>query len=91
MESTGKNEYRAFLERFGSNVRRLRTAKHPHMSQERLALDTGLHRTAVGKIERGIVEPRLVTMMILAKGLCVSLDEMVAGLDVPSERKPPAH
>jgi transcriptional regulator with XRE-family HTH domain len=79
-----------FLKQFGSNLRRLRLAKQPHISQERLALETGLHRTEVGKLERGVVEPRLTTIMILAQGLDASLDDLVAGLEVPSARKPPA-
>jgi transcriptional regulator with XRE-family HTH domain len=97
MESDDTDEYRAFLKAFGLNLRCLRTARDPLISQERLALDTGLHRTAVGKIERGIVEPRLTTLMVLAKRLCIGLDELVAGLEAPNERKPrsgrrpPAH
>jgi transcriptional regulator with XRE-family HTH domain len=83
-------EMTEFLKQFGSNIRRLRTAKQPHISQERLALETGLHRTEVGKLERGVVEPRLSTMMILARGLDASLDDLVAGLEVPDARKPPA-
>jgi transcriptional regulator with XRE-family HTH domain len=80
-------EMTEFLKQFGSNIRRLRMAKQPHISQERLALETGLHRTEVGKLERGVVEPRLTTIMILASGLDVSLDDLVEGLDVPEARK----
>lgn len=84
-----KAELERFLKEFGENVRRVRTAKRPHFSQERLSEATGLHRTEIGKIEQGTVEPRLSTLFILADGLSVSLDELVAGLSVPVERRPP--
>ena len=83
-----KEELARFLEGFGANVRRVRTAKSPHCSQERLSHTTGLHRTEIGKIEQGVVEPRLTTLYILADGLGVSVDELLAGLWVPTERRP---
>lgn len=83
-----KAELATFLEGFGANVRRVRLAKTPRCSQERLSDATGLHRTEIGKIEQGIVEPRLTTLLILADGLGVSLDDLVAGLWVPVERRP---
>ncbi len=84
-----KEELARFLEGFGDNVRRVRKAKRPYFSQERLSYATSLHRTEIGKIEQGAVEPRLTTLMILADGLSVSIDELVAGLLVPTERRPP--
>jgi transcriptional regulator with XRE-family HTH domain len=84
-----KAELDRFLKDFGANVRRVRTAKRPHFSQERLSEATGLHRTEVGKIEQGLVEPRLSTLYILADGLSVGIDELVSGLSVPVERRPP--
>lgn len=85
-------EYRAELARllagFGENVRRVRTARVPRYSQERLSHDTRLHRTEIGKIEQGTVEPRLTTLLILADGLGVPIEELVAGLWVPLERRP---
>jgi transcriptional regulator with XRE-family HTH domain len=86
-----KAELARLLEGFGANVRRVRTAKSPRVSQERLSDATKLHRTEIGKIEQGMVEPRLTTLMILADGLGVTLDELVAGLWVPEERKPSPH
>jgi transcriptional regulator with XRE-family HTH domain len=86
-----KAELARFLAGFGANVRRLRLAKTPRCSQERLSDATGLHRTEIGKIEQGIVEPRLTTLLILADGLGVSLDDLVAGLWVPVERRPSPH
>lgn len=86
-----KAELASFLEGFGANVRRVRTAKRPYFSQERLSDVTELHRTEIGKIEQGVVEPRLTTLFILAEGLSVTIDDLVAGLWVPVERRPPPH
>ncbi|HTU77698.1 MAG TPA: helix-turn-helix transcriptional regulator [Solirubrobacteraceae bacterium] len=86
-----KAELERFLEGFGANVRRVRGAKSPPCSQERLSDATRLHRTEIGKIEQGIVEPRLTTLYILADGLGVTIDELLAGLSVPLERKPSPH
>lgn len=77
-----------FLAGFGANVRRLRAANRAALSQEMLAARTELHRTEIGKIEQGIVEPRLTTLVILADGLDVTVDQLVAGLKVPQERRP---
>ena len=85
-----KAELARFLEAFGSNVRGVRKAKNPHVSQERLSHATRLHRTEIGKIEQGAVEPRLSTLVILANGLEVTVDDLLDGLWVPSERKPAA-
>jgi transcriptional regulator with XRE-family HTH domain len=83
-----KGELLRFLEGFGANVRRVRMAKRPPCSQERLSYATRLHRTEIGRIEQGAVEPRLTTLVIVADGLGVSVDELLAGLWVPLERKP---
>jgi transcriptional regulator with XRE-family HTH domain len=81
-----KAELAGYLEGFGANVRRIRLARDA--SQETLCHRTGLHRTEIGKVEQGLVEPRLTTLVILADALGVSLDDLVADLWVPVERKP---
>jgi len=86
-----KAEMARFLAGFGANVRRVRLAKRPRCSQEQLSYTTGLHRTEIGKIEQGAVEPRLTTLLILADGLSVGIDELVTGLWVPEERRPSPH
>jgi len=83
-----KAELGRFLVGFGANVRRSRVGRRPHVSQERLAHLTRLHRTEIGRIEQGLVEPRLTTLVILADGLAVTLDDLLGGLWIPSERKP---
>jgi transcriptional regulator with XRE-family HTH domain len=83
-----KVELAKFLKGFGANVRRVRTGKSPRCSQERLSHTTRLHRTEIGRIEQGTVEPRLTTLVILADGLGVTIDDLLAGLPVPTERRP---
>jgi transcriptional regulator with XRE-family HTH domain len=85
-----KAELARFLDAFGTNVRQARIAKSPHVSQERLSHATRLHRTEIGKIEQGAVEPRLTTLVILASGLDVSVNDLLDGLWVPNQRKPAA-
>jgi transcriptional regulator with XRE-family HTH domain len=84
--------YRAELDQllrgFADNIRRLRKAKEPGYSQEDLWKDTGLHRTAIGKVEQARSEPQLSTLMILANTLGCTLDDLVKGLPVPKERRP---
>ncbi|MGP0100338.1 MAG: helix-turn-helix domain-containing protein [Solirubrobacteraceae bacterium] len=84
-----KAELARYLEGFGANVRRIRLDRNA--SQEAVSHRTRLHRTEIGKVEQGIVEPRLTTVVILADALGVSLDELVADLSVPVERKPSPH
>ncbi len=82
-----KEELARFLEGFGNNVRKVRT-EEARFSQEHLSSATRLHRTEIGKIEQGKVDPRLSTLFILADGLNVTVDELLIGLWVPTERKP---
>jgi transcriptional regulator with XRE-family HTH domain len=86
-----KQELKRLLDVFGSNVRRARMAMNPPCSQESLSHRTLLHRTEIGKIEQGEVEPRLSTLVILADGLGVPLEQLVEGLWVPTERRPSPH
>ena len=58
-----------------ANVARLRLDRQ--LTQEELARKAGLSRVALGKIERGAVVPRARTLADLAKGLGVSVGELV--------------
>jgi transcriptional regulator with XRE-family HTH domain len=86
--SAYKAELKQCLERFGANLRRLRTTREQRLSQEELSFATNLHRTEIGSLEQGRVEPRLSTLLILAEGLAVTLDELVADVPVPLQRRP---
>ena len=64
--------------RFAANLRRQRVRQG--LSQERLASLAHIHRTEVSLVERGEREPRLSTIVRLARGLGVApavlLDEI---------------
>jgi len=75
----------------GQNVRTLRKAVRPQLSQERLADLAGLHRTEIGKIEHGKVDPRLTTLHLVAHVLDTTLDDLIKGLPVPPKRDPWGH
>jgi transcriptional regulator with XRE-family HTH domain len=77
----------AYLKGFAENIRRVRNERG--FSQTDLYKDADLHRTQVGRMENAEVEPRLMTLVIIADTLGVSLDDLVAGLPIPKERKPP--
>ncbi len=92
MSVSTMEEYKAelgeYLRGFGRNVRRLREVHDPPLSQTGLYDAAELHRTEIGNIETGKTEPRLTTLVIIADALGVSLDDLVADLPIPKERKP---
>lgn len=59
---------------FGARVRQLRKAKK--LSQEALALESGLDRSYVGKIERGESNVALVNIQRIAGALKVGAGEL---------------
>ena len=62
--------------------RRLRDLRGEHgLSLDDLARRTGIHVTAIGRFERGGREPRLRTVVRLARGLGVLPRELVEGPD----------
>ncbi len=65
--------YKVNLE-LGKRVRRLR--KKLDLSQEELAEKAGIHRTYMGKIERGESNPPLHTVSKIAKALKVTLSDL---------------
>jgi len=65
-------------EAFAANLRRLRSARE--LSQEELARRTGLHASEISRLERGAREPRLGTIVKLARGLDVSTERLVKGV-----------
>jgi transcriptional regulator with XRE-family HTH domain len=57
------------------------------ISQEELAHRSGLSRTGMGFLETGKRWPRLDTMMKVAEGLNISVDELLKGLHKPGKRR----
>lgn len=58
--------------KLGKRIRRIR--KEQKLSQEELADKAGIHRTYMGKIERGESNPPVHTVEKIAKALKVSLN-----------------
>lgn len=54
----------AFLVRIGAQIGKVRRSKA--YSQDRLALEAGLARGTLSKIERGLVEPKVTTIAKIA-------------------------
>ena len=58
------------------NLRTIRLAKG--IAQERLALDAGVDRTVVSKIERAVTNPSIKILLKLANQLDVDLNDLFA-------------
>lgn len=78
MTSTDDEGKAVIAERFGKNLTGCR--KRLRISQEELATRAGLHRTEIGKLERGLRLAQLDTLIKLAGGLGVEPSELLAGL-----------
>jgi transcriptional regulator with XRE-family HTH domain len=63
---------------FARNLRRARA--RANLSQEALGERCGLHRTEISFLERGLREPRLSTIVRLAKGLGIPPGQLLRGL-----------
>lgn len=63
----------------GANVRRLRLEQG--LSQMALSERCGLHLTEISRLERGIRDPQLETIVKIAGGLGVAPMELLAGID----------
>jgi len=87
-EALYKRELGEVRKSFGANLRRLRRARGLDLSQEDLAALADLHRTEIGKLEQGVVEPRLTTLLILAEALQAPVGELLEGLSAPAGRRP---
>jgi transcriptional regulator with XRE-family HTH domain len=68
------------------NLRRLRVKRA--LSQEALAVDAGVDRSYVGRIERGVENPTVETLDRLAKVLEVPAAELLL-VPKSSDRPPP--
>lgn len=66
------------VERFGENVRAARKARG--WTQEELAHHSGLAPVQISRIERGVREIRLTTLVCLLKALDVHPDLLLDGL-----------
>jgi transcriptional regulator with XRE-family HTH domain len=70
------------LQLLGVRIRKLRLDQH--MSQEKLAESSGLHRTYIGSIERGEQNVSFINLLRLANALNISLANLFADWDTSS-------
>lgn len=63
------------LRTLGENIKKERIEKE--LSQEQLAEETGLHRTYISQLERGLRNPTITTLSKITKVLNVSLDALI--------------
>jgi len=73
MRNNTIEEVRATL---AMNLRTIRLSKG--IAQERLALDAGVDRTVVSKIERAVANPSIEILLKLASQLGVELNDLFA-------------
>ena len=64
---------------FGAVLREAR--EHTGLSQERFALQAGLDRTTISMLERGVHQPTLSTIFILADTLEIKAATLIARVD----------
>jgi transcriptional regulator with XRE-family HTH domain len=63
------------LEKFGEKLKALRTKKG--LTLEQLAFEADIELSQVHRVEKGKINPTLTTLIALAKGLDVTLAELV--------------
>jgi transcriptional regulator with XRE-family HTH domain len=73
-----RHSMQEILRTLAGRIRKLRERKA--ISQEAFADVCGLHRTAVGLIERGRSIPRLDTLLVISEHLGVAVSELLEGL-----------
>lgn len=69
----------------GETIRALR-AERGNISQERLQLDSGMHRNYIGGIERAERKPTIETIATLALTLGISPSDLLARAEREAER-----
>ena len=82
---------RAYLVALGNRIRELREQRK--WSQEEFADRCGLHRTAMGFLERAERNPRLDTLLTISKGFGITVSELPQGIEkrtqLPSRKPSP--
>ena len=69
----------AILTALGQLIREKR--QHVGISQEELAARSGLDRTYISGVERGVRNPSLTALLKIANGLQISLAKLLNGLE----------
>jgi DNA-binding XRE family transcriptional regulator len=74
-KKTGADKRNRFLEKLGAHIAQVR--KEQHYTQDRLYLEAGFSRGTLSKIERGLVNPQIWTLEVIAKTIGVPLSKLV--------------
>lgn len=69
------DQFEELKQTLSGNLKKFRRLKG--LSQERLALESGVDRTVVSRLERCLINPTLQIMLKLAVCLGVGVDELV--------------
>lgn len=73
---------RSMEEVLAALARRIRSERERKgISQEDFAENCGLHRTAIGLLERGKSIPRLDTLLLVSQSLGLSVSELLRGIE----------
>jgi transcriptional regulator with XRE-family HTH domain len=65
------------LQSLGDEIRERREQRH--LTQEALAHAAGMHTNAIGRLERGETDSKVLTLFKVAMGLNTPLAELIAG------------
>jgi transcriptional regulator with XRE-family HTH domain len=65
--------YDSYIKDLGDNIRRIRQDRE--ITMESLAHDLNIEYRQIGRIERGEVSPTIVTLLRIAEGLSVDIQE----------------
>jgi transcriptional regulator with XRE-family HTH domain len=84
-DDTYNQERTQILTRFGRNVKGARIKVG--LSQSALAKVADLHSTEISLIERGKRAANVLTLLIIAEALEMSVDDLTEGLSAPKHRK----
>ena len=69
-----KNVDIKFMKEFGSNLKKIRLAKH--ITQAQLAIDCEVDVSVISRIERGVVNTSLSNINTIAKALAIQPKEL---------------
>ena len=78
-EGKRKKKDEVVQQALGARIRQLREKKG--WSQEDFAARSGLHRTFVGNIERGLKNTTILTLLMISKSLGITVAELLRGLE----------
>lgn len=67
---------KTYLKKLGANIAKVRRSKG--YSQDRIYLEAGFSRGTMSKIEAGIVEPKIYTLVKIAETIGVPISKLLS-------------